>query len=293
MKEDYASLMEWFYENEETFVIPFIEQNYKECSWEYEYNFMMRHIIFTRTVIEDYKMTNDEKILEFTKKVYYGKSKIILIIGARGSGKTATALYFAEQAKIHGGHRVIYYVGTPENKEIYPPWFKFINDIDDVPISSFAIIDEAAIKYSARNFQKEENKDLTNQMVIARHRDITLVLITQNMNLVDINIRRLSDILIFKEGSDYGIQKKRGEVMSREQKEKMLILKRMKPTTKEECLIEYTSQAVSIYRKIVVPLPTFWDDETISKSFRSFKKPVVQQKEIKSIERQQEDDLLG
>lgn len=271
LKEDYASMMEWFNENAECFVWAYIEQNYKQCSWSYEYAFMQRHLIYCRAMVEDYRLSNEEKIFELLQEVHFGKSKIITIVGSRGSGKTATALFLGEEAHNQVNHNNIYYVGIPENPDIYPTYFRFVQQIEDVPNNSFAIIDEASIQYSARNYQQKKNKDLTSNMVIARHKGITLVIITQNLNLIDINIRRLSDIIIYKPGSDYGLQKKRGEVMSKMQKEKMIIMTRMKPTDKNECLIEFLSGSYTKYRRINHPLPTFWNEEQISKSHRHYK----------------------
>lgn len=270
--EDYASMMEWFEENETCFIIPFIEQTFRQVSWEYELDFMREHLIYTKNIIEDFQMSDNEKLAELINHVYHGKSKIILVVGSRGAGKTATALYLAEQAKLLGGHRSIYYVGYPEYKEMYPLWFRFVDTIDKIPNNSFAIIDEAAIKYSARDFQSTGNKQLTEQMVIARHKDITLVLITQNIKLVDINVNRLADIIIFKMGSNYGLERRKGEIMTKEKKEQEIIVRRMKPRTKEECMVLYSSGSYPIYRRFKNPLPTFWDDEKISKSHRHYKK---------------------
>lgn len=274
MKEDYASLVEWFYENEETFIHPFIEQNYKQCSWQYEYWFMFRHITYTRAIIEDYRLSEKQKINELIMSVSHGKSKIIAVTGSRGSGKTGVALWLAEEARHNAGHKYIYYIGEPEHKEIYPPWFKFLKDIEDIPEGGFAVIDEAGIKYNARKYQQQSNKDLTDLMVIARHKSITMIFITQNLSIIDINIDRLLDMIIFKPGTDYGIRQKRGVMITKQQREHMIIMNRMKPVTKEECLLLYRSGAYPIYRKITNPLPSFWDDEKISKSFKSYKPSV-------------------
>jgi len=292
MKEDYASLMEWFYENKETFIAPYIEQNYKECSWQYEYDFMFRHITYTRAIVEDYRLSEKQKINEFIKAISHGKSKIIAVVGGRGAGKTATALWAGEEGRYNGGHKYVYYVGEPEHKEMYPTWFKFLKDIEDIPEGGFSIIDEAGIKYNARNYQKTGNKDLTDLMVVARHKSITMIFITQNLSIIDINIDRLLDIVIFKPGTDYGLRPKRGQMITKQMREHMIIMNRMKPTRKEECLIVYRSGSYPIYRKITNPLPSFWDDEKISKSFRNFKASEyhkkaetipINKKEVKSI----------
>jgi len=287
--EDLASLTHWFWENYETFIEPFVEQHFKEESWAYELGyyasdgiyyagFMYRHLIYTKAIIEDYKMTEEEKVLELLDAIYHGKSKIILVVGSRGSGKTGTSLWFGEEAHLQAGHRYVYYVGTPENPEIYPSYFRFVDALDKLPNGVFAVIDEAAIKYSARNFGKTENKELTDEMVIARHKGITLVLITQNISLVDVNVDRLADIIIYKMAANYGIRPKRGERFTKEMKERNIIMKRMKPRSKEDCLVEYlTGVPTPIFRKFTNPLPSFWDDEKVSKSFKHYKAKAMPQ----------------
>lgn len=280
--EDIASLLEWFEENATCFIIPYIEQHFKPVSFSYEFNFMNEHLIFSKAIIEDYQKSNEQKVEDLIDSVSYGKSKIIVIVGARGSGKTATALWLAEQSKQKGNHEYIYYVGKPENSDMYPSWIKFVSTLDDLPHSCFAIVDEAAIKYNARKFQQEQNVELTEKMVIARHQDKTLILITQNIKLVDINVSRLYDIVLFKMGTEYGLQRKRaGEGINAYEKEKMLIRNRLKPKTKQEVLIEYLTGPVSIFYKFTHGLPSFWDNEKISKSFKNYRKEEEDKKKVK------------
>jgi hypothetical protein len=42
--EDIASLEEWFEENEICFVIPYIENNFRPVSFNYQYNYMIEHL---------------------------------------------------------------------------------------------------------------------------------------------------------------------------------------------------------------------------------------------------------
>jgi len=297
---DYARLLEWYWENYETFIVSWVERRYHPSSWEYEYGytdsnglyypgFLFRHLKYCFTAVEDSKLKDEKKTDELLNEIYRGKSKIMLIVGSRGSGKTAVALWLAQEAHEKAGHKIVYYVGTPETEEIYPKWFRFVSklakdsdnedDRDFVPDKSFAIIDEAAIKYNARRFASDENLDLTDKMVVARHHDITLALITQNVSLLEINVDRLCDIVIYKMCPDYGTRKKKGEMLSQEQKERNIIIKRMKPRNKKGCLIEYKTGATAKFRTFNNPLPTFWDDEKISKSFKNYKGSNVKKKD--------------
>lgn len=128
------------------------------------------------------------------KKRLKNSSLIILITGKRGSGKTALGFKFLD---LLGGKKKTYYLG--EGKL---PWFiKKVSDIKDVKNDSVLLVDEAAITYSSRQSMKKSNKALSEIMVIARHKNLTLIIITQNSAMIDLNIIRLTDTLIFKEPS--------------------------------------------------------------------------------------------
>lgn len=79
----YLSL-EWFQENETCFIVPYIEQNFRPVSYQHEFDLMRRFLFFTKSVIEDFKMSNEEKQLELLHEFTYGKSKIAIIVGSRG-----------------------------------------------------------------------------------------------------------------------------------------------------------------------------------------------------------------
>lgn len=121
-------------------------------------------------------------------------SLIMLITGKRGSGKTALGFKFLD---VLAGKRNAYYLG--EGK--LPGFIKKVSDVKDVKNESVLLVDEAAISYSSRNSMKKENKVLSEIMVIARHKDLSLIIITQNSAMIDLNVVRLTDTIIFKEPS--------------------------------------------------------------------------------------------
>lgn len=258
--EDYASLEEWFEENETCFIIPYIEQNFKQVSWTYQYSFMRKNLYFSKKIIEDFALSNENKIKRILDMFSYGKSKIMTVIGGRGGGKTAFVMYLIEQLYKKNNHRQIYYVKKGDRPIWLPEWINTAQSMEDVPNKSFAILDETVLEYGSRNFYKDENKSFTERLVILRHKDISIVLITQHSKLIDINIRRLSDIFVYKMGADVE------EAIKDEQRQ--LILNRLMPKNKETALIEI-SQTNSFFQ-IRTGLAEFWDDELVSKTYRDY-----------------------
>jgi hypothetical protein len=125
------------------------------------------------------------------------KSLVMLIIGRRGGGKTALGMKFVEVGKIL--NKRSYVIGF-ENSKV-PKWVKKANDLEEVPNNSLVLVDEAGISFSARDSMKKGNKEMANLLAIARHKNLSLIFITQNSAMLDLNVLRLADVLLFKEPS--------------------------------------------------------------------------------------------
>jgi len=125
-------------------------------------------------------------------------SLIVLIAGRRGSGKSATAFRLLEN--IHASNkRPCYAIGPKQNN--LPAWITSIGSVEDAKNGGVILVDEGAITFSSRNAMSDANKDLAGLLAVARHKDLTLILITQNTGMIDNNVLRLCDTLVFKEGS--------------------------------------------------------------------------------------------
>jgi len=212
----------------------------------------------------------EEKEIEFklTKKVsgdfddfkkrLKNSSLIILITGKRGSGKTALGFRFLD---VLAGKRKAYYLG--EGK--LPYFIKKVSDIKDVKNDSVLLVDEAAISYSSRHSMKKTNKILSDIMVIARHKNLSLIIITQNSAMIDLNIIRLTDTLIFKEPSLLQARFERKSVLDLFKKADTHF---NKISSKER--IKYFYVIDDEFEGILsFSLPDFWS-EKISKSFSKF-----------------------
>jgi len=185
-------------------------------------------------------------------------SLIILITGKRGSGKTALGFKFLENL---AGKRRAYYLG--EGK--FPRFIKKVSDIKDVKNNSILLVDEAAIIYSSRNSMKKSNKVLGELMTIARHKDLSLIIITQNSAMIDLNVLRLADTIVFKEPSLLQARFERKSILDLFKKAESHFKKIDSKERKKHFYVlddEFEGMLIS-------GLPEFWSDK-ISKSFEGF-----------------------
>ncbi len=196
------------------------------------------------------------EFLDFMKQ-FRDHSLIMLIIGRRGAGKTALGMKFIEAGKYL--KRKTYAIGFSNSK--VPSFVKKVNDIDEIPNNALVLVDEAGISFSARSSMKKANKHLAELLAIARHKNLSLIFITQSSAMLDVNVLRLSDILLFKEPSLLQTRFERKGLQD--------MFEKVKKTYEDlENKKEHFYVISDDFEGLVkTGLPEFWN-ESISKSFR-------------------------
>ena len=230
---------------------------YNRVNWGYIESFFWKNPVQSTIILKDFKKTNDQKVREVFKLFHSAEGTLMYIIGAKGSGKTCTAFFFAEYEHKLYPHRQIFYIGRKFNQEALPSWCGWKEKLQDVPNHAFGIIDELGIQASARDFQKRENKEISQILQLARQKKIPLIVLTQDSRLGEVNVWRLKDILIWKISNTYGFQQRdRG---SKEQGFWDKVKYLMKARSKPECLFEYPSKLSFIHFEHLPP--KCWSDE--------------------------------
>jgi hypothetical protein len=151
-----------------------------------------------KTALANFDVNSQERgdFKEFITQ-FRDHSLIMLIIGRRGAGKTALGMKLVETGAIL--NKKSYVIGFSNSK--VPSWVKKVETLEEIPNNSLVLIDEAGISFSARSSMNLANKKLAELLAIARHKNLSLVFITQNSAMLDLNVLRLCDILLFKEPS--------------------------------------------------------------------------------------------
>ncbi len=199
----------------------------------------------------------------FENHLIESKSSIGIILGSRGSGKSALGMRLLEN--IHSkSDKTLCAMGFLEDS--LPSWIKSVNSIEEIPNGSFVLIDEGGILFSSRGSMTSANKLLSDILLVARHKDLSVLFISQNSANLEINAIRQTDYLLLRKSSllqkDFERKKIKEVYTEAESSFDQFAL----PDSRLTYI--YSDQ----FRGYVLnELPSFWSEKT-SKSFKDFRK---------------------
>ncbi len=248
----------------------YLNEFYPVYDWNIIKSFFWENPIQSKVILKDFSLSNDAKLEKVCEIFTDGKSKIIYIIGGRGSGKTATAFMIAETIHKRTGQHT-YYVAENVNEKALPDWCHLVPSISKVPNGKLAIIDESGIQFNAREYKGQANIEMSKELMIARHKDLSLIFLTQHASLSDTNIQRLRDLVIWKMSNDYTPAEK-GTTRSKEHNFWKKVRQMMSPRHKSACLFEFPMMRRFIYFEH--NLPECWSEE-LSKTWKNRNKEEV------------------
>jgi len=199
-------------------------------------------------------------------------SFIAITIGARGSGKTAVSLSFLEA--LRGSKKRYYAMGF--SREALPEWIFLVDDASKIKNDSLVVVDEGGILFSSRESMSDANKVLSDLLMISRHKNISIVFISQNSSNLDINTLRQADVLILKKNSLLQKSFER-KIIAKLYEEHESLFEKYK-SNKGMSLV-YSDSFVGA---INVGLPSFWSRKT-SKSFEKVESQVKSKDSNKSL----------
>jgi len=201
-------------------------------------------------------------IEKFEEWLLNSKSTVGLIIGARGSGKSALGLRILENIHAKTKRRVCA-IGFRE--ESLPGWVKVVMNVDEIRNGSFVLVDEGGIIFSSRESMSDANKLLSNLLIIARHKDLSILFISQNSANLEVNVIRQADYLMLRKPSllqkDFERKKIREiyEIAERSFRESRV--------DAGKATFIYSDEFQGIAEN---ELPSFWS-EGVSKGFKKFR----------------------
>jgi len=200
----------------------------------------------------------EQGVFEHFTQNYLKKSQVMLIFGKRGSGKSTLGFRLMENIRAETG-RPGFVLGVKQS--LLPSWIDEVGSVDEVKNGGVILVDEGAIAFSARQSMKKGNVELGKLLAIARHKDLTLLFVTQNTGMIDKNVLNLTDVIIAKEGSL--LQKKMERAVVRDFVEKAdKSIKSVDRTDRVAHCYIFSDDFEGLCR---ISLPSFWSTK-ISKS---------------------------
>ncbi len=121
---------------------------------------------------------------------------IVLLLGGRGSGKTALGFRLLELFRYK---LTPYVIGLPSQcAHLLPDWIGIEGRLEDVPSGSISLVDEAYLSNHARDWAKAESRDLCRLLNLSRQQDKTIIFSTQQSRQINLDIASSPNVTVFK-----------------------------------------------------------------------------------------------
>ncbi len=180
---------------------------------------------------------------------------VVIIIGRRGSGKSALAYWLLE---LYRYRALSFVLGMPQQvRKLLPEWLGIINDPNDAPQGSTLLVDEAYLRFSARESQKLSNREISRIVNLSRQKRLTLIFVTQQASYIDKHLASALDVLVIKEPAPLQTKFERHEIneIVRTAAEKFRVVS----GDRRVWSLVY-SQAANFFDMLPNSLPSFWND---------------------------------
>lgn len=140
----------------------------------------------------------EEKKVNWIKIVHH--PSIVLIVGKKGSGKTATMCSILDD--FHKKQINVGIVAPKQTCKMYPKWVKCVNPEKlDVPNNYVVGVDDAHLYFYAREWRSDIHKAFDFLARESRHKDVSIIYTTQQARVLDISLVSMCDVIIIKQPS--------------------------------------------------------------------------------------------
>ena len=201
-------------------------------------------------------------LAQFESRILSSKSTVGIALGARGSGKSALGMRMLENVSAKTGRKVC---AMGFNQSALPEWIIPVEEVPQIQNGAFVLVDEGGITFSSRSSMSSANKILSSLLLVARHKDVSAIFISQNSANLEVNAIRQADYLLLRKPS-----------MLQKDFERKIIAKIYDEAGKDfESLPQGGRYSTYIYSDefrgfVLNELPSFWSEQA-SKGFEKRK----------------------
>ncbi len=122
---------------------------------------------------------------------------VVMILGKRGSGKSALGYRLLELFRYVGSPYVVGVLASA--RRLLPDWIGIAPTLEEVPHKAVALVDEAYLTYHARGSMARESKAMSQLLNLSRQREQTIIFVTQEARQADRNIASSANVIVFKD----------------------------------------------------------------------------------------------
>jgi len=181
-----------------------------------------------------------------------------LILGAPGSGKSATAHLLLELLR---WRQTPYILGFPADKaSLLPDWIGTADSFDKIPPGSLILVDEAYLVHHSRkcSFDKQA-QELSQALGLSRQRKHSLIFVTHEARLLDKNVTSYANFFVFKESGALGTEFERPELKKVLKKASEFFAEVAREERKSWSYV--WSPEVQFEGPLQTPLPSYWSED--------------------------------
>jgi len=133
---------------------------------------------------------------------YATQSLVTTVLGQRGSGKSAFSMRLMQHMETADNRKenAFYVLKWPEHIQL-PKWLQKVEQMSLILPNSRVLIDDAARILDSRKSLSTANIQITEQMIISRHNDHSLVINLPYSNWLDRRAIQITDVLVIKQQS--------------------------------------------------------------------------------------------
>jgi len=122
---------------------------------------------------------------------------VVIILGRKGRGKSGLGYRVLE---LFPDKVTPYVLGIPaQAQRMLPDMIGVAENLDDIPLNSVVLVDEAYLTYHSRDSLKAQSMEMSRIVNLSRQRSQTLIFVTPEARQLDKNITSQADVIIFKE----------------------------------------------------------------------------------------------
>lgn len=164
-------------------------------------------------IVRRSRVAIDNQIKSWKSAIPY--KGVVIILGFRGQGKSALAWYLLDICRTYKGkQRPVYVLGMPKAKRKYAPrWAKHVDSFHKLPKGAIILVDEAALRFSARRSQSDENIAVAGLNALSRQRDQLIIFVAHTARLLEVEAIMDCNAIIYRKPSASYLKFERRETM--------------------------------------------------------------------------------